>query len=557
MSAVSIDILANAKDAVRGAGKAADALDDVGKSLDALVRDSATSGTALGDNITDGAHDASKATDKLEHSFADLAKAAKRNIDDVGTALHKDVKKGAAGATDSVDEFGREANSTAKETAASFDGSADSIVGAFQEVAANAFAGFGPAGAVAGLAAAAGIGLVSAQIATAAAETEDLKAQTSDLAQTYIDAGDAAAPALDAVIDKLKTTATETDDAKTSLTDLKKLADDSGSSYKDLAQAYAGNADGLKDLWRAADRRAKQLEAEETAMLNANRAGSDAYKVLEKQTTAQREYTNYLGKSLGVQRDATREQELFTQAGGDTLTAASALSAEMDAAAAKERDYAMAGGDAFVAKTKLIEGVQGSVDQAAASWEVYSDKEKTSLDPATYLANLQTRLDAAAGYAGSLATAQEKLSPEAYQYLVDQGIDFAPMLASILGGGDQMIADFDTKFSAAAKAGNTAIGSNLTDSFNVEATVDAKTSDAEDKLQQVTDRKREPVLKAQADTRTADAEIAAAAQKRYTATITANAALAQARIDLENFITKPRSVRIVATVVDKLGRTIP
>ncbi|MGB3375325.1 MAG: hypothetical protein WBA87_09315, partial [Microbacterium sp.] len=71
-----------------------------------------------------------------------------------------DVKRGMRRAEDGVEEFKSEAASTAKEAAASFDGSAESIADAFQETAANAFAGFGPAGAAAGIAVAAGAGVI-------------------------------------------------------------------------------------------------------------------------------------------------------------------------------------------------------------------------------------------------------------------------------------------------------------------------------------------------------------------------------------------------------------
>ncbi len=74
-------------------------------------------------------------------------------------SLGKKTKKAAEEGKSGMDDFKQEANQTARESAASFDGSAESIVDVFQEVAANAFQGFGPAGAVAGLAIAAGIGL--------------------------------------------------------------------------------------------------------------------------------------------------------------------------------------------------------------------------------------------------------------------------------------------------------------------------------------------------------------------------------------------------------------
>jgi hypothetical protein len=89
------------------------------------------------------------------------------------------VERGTRRAEDSLGEFKDEANSTAKEAAASFDGSADSIADAFQEVAANAFVGFGPAGAAAGLAVALGLG-------TAIAKTQELAEENNELRETIV-----------------------------------------------------------------------------------------------------------------------------------------------------------------------------------------------------------------------------------------------------------------------------------------------------------------------------------------------------------------------------------
>jgi hypothetical protein len=101
--------------------------------------------------------------------------------DDVGKHMDDGFKK----AGDGADDFKEEAGSTAREVAASFDGSADSIAGGFQELAANAFAGFGPAGAIAGLAAAAGIGVLFAQIqADSEAAEERVSAMYDDMLES-------------------------------------------------------------------------------------------------------------------------------------------------------------------------------------------------------------------------------------------------------------------------------------------------------------------------------------------------------------------------------------
>lgn len=174
---INIPITGDARDFIRKTGDVGDALDDVADALDDVARDTKR-----------GAKESERAVEKLEDSFKDAAKRA-RDLGDAGDKAGDDVKRGMRKAEDGVDEFKEEANSTAREAAASFDGSAESIGDALQEVAANAFAGFGPAGAVAGLAAAAGIGLAIAGFDAVNEASEESKQRAAEWADAYIEAG--------------------------------------------------------------------------------------------------------------------------------------------------------------------------------------------------------------------------------------------------------------------------------------------------------------------------------------------------------------------------------
>jgi methyl-accepting chemotaxis protein len=146
---LSLDITANTREAVRGAKDIGDALGDVADSLDDLAKD----GSKSTDKLERSFDDTRKETAKVERGFKDLADTAKRESNTAGDAIGRNVKRGTDDAQDGIKEIGNEAASTAKESAASFDGSAASIGDAFQEVAANAFSSFGPAGLIAGVAA--------------------------------------------------------------------------------------------------------------------------------------------------------------------------------------------------------------------------------------------------------------------------------------------------------------------------------------------------------------------------------------------------------------------
>jgi len=162
--ALSFDINANTRAAQKQ-------VQEVGKSLQEISDDL----DDLGGN---------KSTDKLESSFKDLAREADRTGDKVGKSMDDGFKKAGKGA----DDFKQEANSTARETAASFDGSAESIGDAFQEVAANAFGAFGPAAGLAGLAVAAGIGGIKTTFDELAEKSKEVR---EGIISDFIEVGDA------------------------------------------------------------------------------------------------------------------------------------------------------------------------------------------------------------------------------------------------------------------------------------------------------------------------------------------------------------------------------
>lgn len=104
--------------------------------------------------------DAEKATEKL----GDETKATARTIEQQFKDAYRKVKQssddGIGKAEEGMGDLKDEAQQSAKETAASWDGSLEGIGDLAQEVAANAFAGFGPAGVAGGVAAAAGIAVI-------------------------------------------------------------------------------------------------------------------------------------------------------------------------------------------------------------------------------------------------------------------------------------------------------------------------------------------------------------------------------------------------------------
>lgn len=167
-----------AADFSRTAGRAENATEDLGDA-----------GRLAGRELSRGLETAEDATRDLERRADAAFDAISDNARSSGRAVARTQTEAFEAAGEGVEEFGSEANSTARETAASFDGSADSILGAFQEVAANAFAGFGPAGAAAGLLVAAGIGIAVTKMQEVAEESDAAQEAAVDLAAKFEEAG--------------------------------------------------------------------------------------------------------------------------------------------------------------------------------------------------------------------------------------------------------------------------------------------------------------------------------------------------------------------------------
>lgn len=153
MAGITLNVLGNFRDFIRGTENAEEALDDVADSLDDMARD--------GD----------KAAEKLERSFRDLAEQAKDSGKDAGRDFEKGMSKG-------LQEVKEEAHQSGREAAASFSGEFEDVTDYVQEVVAQ---GLGPAG----IAGAALIGAITA-VATAAVDEwnqkiDEIKQATADM----------------------------------------------------------------------------------------------------------------------------------------------------------------------------------------------------------------------------------------------------------------------------------------------------------------------------------------------------------------------------------------
>ena len=265
--ALTFDIGANERQAVASVKNLSKALDEADKDLDTLAKNDST--------------------DKLERSFKDLANEADDSGKKVGTSLKDGFKK----AGDASQDFKQEAASTAREATASFDGSAESIGDAFQELAANAFAGFGPAAAIAGGAAAAAFGLATEAITKAKEAADEAKASTYEWAKAAVESG--------GIID-LKSRIDELTGSVEGLKTIQDLQTVSGWDQVDVLKALA-TGDGLPALKQAFDEGANSTQVATTRTLELNGALEGAAE----------------GLRLGAE-GAKITQDAYAQLGGQT-----------------------------------------------------------------------------------------------------------------------------------------------------------------------------------------------------------------------------------------------
>lgn len=366
MAGINIDANLDGRNFIRGVGDITEALED------------------LQDEVTDVQKDGEKSLEKLESSFAEVAKASRDAGDDVKKGFGDRSKEGLKDAEGGLKDFKEESVSTAKESAASFDGSAESIVDSFQEIAANAFVGFGAAGTIAGLAAAAGIGVASAAIIQAEEDSKEATARVQDFGNAIIDTGFSTA-SLEKINENLRLILGNADDAPKKFKDIEEAAKKTGLKASTLALAYAGNEDAIDSMVDAATK---------------------AYKPMAEQAAA-----------MGVA--VSEEGEAYA----DIVTELKNVQEETEMARKIEEEYLASGGAEIEAKKAAIEGINTAYDEAAGSILDFKDEETGVLDVQAYIDSMTARQKALTNYQTSLANSQ--FTTEQKTALNDMGLEAA------------------------------------------------------------------------------------------------------------------------------------
>jgi hypothetical protein len=547
---IKIDFLSNVRDFLRGTDAAEDALKDVADSLDDMARDAKA-----------GGEKAERSIEKLEDSFLDAAKRAKA-LGKAGNDAGDDVKKGMKGAEDGVDELKDEANATAKETAASFDGSAESILGAFQEVAANAFAGFGPAGALAGLAIAAGIGLATAEFQKAADAAEELRTKAVEYAGEARDAGVSTESWLSSV-GKVAERIQELEELKS--TDQRFFWEEDPSQLED----WVG---GLDKMHRSADEVAEVLASSDDAMKDYRDAIVDSRKAIQDERDAIVERTAAQGESTDA--DKARFDALTQELEGtkDVLEAVDQEIQLRDQARESSDRQRTAGVDDALARaaaeqemadaiTTAEQQVQDSVlsayDNMRTAATEFATTEEGALDINRWLTYTQEHAASVATYQANLASM--KLTPEQWSNLMEMPEESrAQWVAQFVALPENARQPYATALNNLGSDGGNQAAVGFEDSFNPDADVEIQVDDTRARRELkdlVKPRTAEVKVKTtgKADARDAIDKVA----KDRTATIRVNADLWAAQGEIDRFIARNNNRRITiygVYVPPRIGR---
>jgi len=280
LSQLDLDEGARQLDDLGDAGKTAgdklgNAFDDAGRSVDDLGDKTRGVGRDIADNVepaTRGVDDlGDKARDvatRVGRAFEDISRSSRTNVRKVDDDLD-DAKKG-------LDDFKEEAAGSGREAAASFSGGFDDITGFIQETAANAFSGFGPLGAAAGVAAAAGIGVLTKLWEDNKQKAEEAKEEVRGWVDAFVEGQGRIQEA--AIQTKLQELLGDPDTYKQIATD----ATEAGIAVADYARAKAGDAEQAKKVSQRVRELSDALDANQSRTTESEAATLDQANALKR-----------------------------------------------------------------------------------------------------------------------------------------------------------------------------------------------------------------------------------------------------------------------------------
>lgn len=348
---IDIPIISDVKGFLRGTDDVVEALEDVSDALDDVGTDAESAGRSAGDGLAEGVKggveeieryiqdaaddiakrfgegleqgrpfdelvdEAKRATtevareaeqmaervegsaEKLERSFKEAFDAADQNgavkLRKVGDSAEDGFNRAKEGA----EEFKQSSQESAEEVASSFDGSFESIGDGAQEVLSEAFAGFGPAGAAAGLAAAAGLGAVIGAFQRSKEEAQAAREEIAEVVGELNAIRFDGASAIETLASRMRELVEATEEGATSLEDIKTISESIGqeSNFDEFVQAIAGSPEAYEQATAAlrefieAQKEQDELAASESRINVRSAQARQLLEIIEEEGAAQQE----------------------------------------------------------------------------------------------------------------------------------------------------------------------------------------------------------------------------------------------------------------------------
>lgn len=412
----------------------------------------------VSDELENTGKEGDKSLEKLSDKLAEAAKAAKNAGNDIQKGLGGGTKKGAQEAVQATEVVQKEAVANLSETVSSFDGTLSSFASGIQGTLGGIIQDLSGMGLALGVAGAVGVGYLIKEFEKAEIDAERMKERMSQMAEQLIETGDVS---LDFVIDQMKQLATETEDGATNLSDLAQIANAAEESLGALANAYAGDAKGLKQL---VDQKKAQLKVEKDT--------AEALKEANGEMDA---------GALAAQGKAQA-----TQVYVEKLDAAAKAAEE---AQKTEEQWLAAGGEEMLTKQAMVQSINTAYDEAAGAVDDFVNEESGLFDVEAYLTAMQEREQALKNYQETLTTSG--LSTDAMNFLNEQGVEAASkMLEGYQSSSPETKAELNRIWSEASKEASGSVQTELDKVIDKKQTatigVDVETEQAIKDLDKIT-----------------------------------------------------------------------
>ena len=344
-----------------------DAAEEIERQLEAFSK----TGKNEFEKVEESAEDAAKNLDRdLTTALEGLGDKAKTEGDGIGRGLKGGFDDASEGATELKENVQQEAT----EMASSFDGSAQSIADSAQTIIAEAFAGFGPIGAAAGIAAGIGIGFITKAFEESAQRAEDFRELIAEIRDELDETGEAD------FSDNLDTWIDENVDG---LEDLERALGDAGITRAEFMQAMTGDKDAIEKVNEAWGRYEAAIRATGQPQKEGNdlvRDGIAHMNDLETATNNAREGNESYAEGV----DGTRAA---VEAENEAIEKNNALKAEQAGAAANaflaEGEYAASVRDATAAISENGVTTDALTEAGQANREALVDLASASTEYAT------------------------------------------------------------------------------------------------------------------------------------------------------------------------------